>query len=882
MIFLKTEFKGVNLAFLFAVLLFAGAASAQTADESVLYNENDVEEVLTLGTRVAGKSLSESTVPVEIIDEEDILATGHTEVGRIIQTIVSSFNFSSSSISDGTDALRPATLRGLGPDQVLVLVNGKRRHGSALIHINTSVGRGTSGYDMNSIPVAAIKRIEVLRDGASAQYGSDAVAGVINIVLKNSEDDGRAITSYGKTYEGDGGVYVASIGKGVNFGDGSAFFAFEFRDRERTNRAGRQGAVQYPDTEYFELGNSAHTNFDAAANTAAANRGYPEGTVVLTDNAINSNEVGFNRDQFRVGDAESRQYSGALTITQPFGENEVALWGTGSYRKNTSGGFFRRANQLGRNPANSDYPDGFLPLIETSIGDWGGGVEFKRDLNDDGDSVALSVGGGVNTFDFKIKNSQNASYVNCVRNFNSLAGGTAPDPSSGSPGSGQAACMNNGITAQDVNGITPHSADAGGFQLGLVNVNLDFKHPSPIWHFAWGIDYRADTYKINSGDPYSHLDYDGNGGASAGIQVFPGFQPQNEVNETRHAFGFYADFERKFKNFITFNHAFRVERYSDFGTTINGKLAAISNPLWWLTLRGAVSSGFRAPSMQQLYFNSISTQFDSDGIASEVGTFRNDSELAKRIGIPELKEEQSRNFSGGFIINPLPGLSFEADFYWIQVDDRIIISGRIDEDHVDESIIGNNVAQFFLNAADTETRGVDISASYRLGFGASILDFALGGTINETEIKRVNLPAGLPDALLTEQDRSILESWQPKDRWNLSAAYNWNFITATFTQHRYGEYTVLDGSAQTYGAKYPSDAQLSFDFGKFGIFKIGANNIFDLTPDRNNIGQARGETIVDHEGNLVVDSPGVFTYSRRSAPFGFNGGFYYFSWERKI
>ena len=771
----------------------------------------------------------------------------------------------------------------MGPDQILVLVNGKRRHGSALIHVNTSVGRGTSGYDMNSIPVAAIKRIEVLRDGASAQYGSDAVAGVINVVLKDGEDEGGAMTSYGQTYEGDGGTFIASVGTGTVFENGGkVFFALERRDRERTNRAGLQGTIQYPDTEYFEFGDTAATHYDATANSAAMAKGYGEGTIIVTGDP-DGKEAAFDRRQFRIGDASSEQTSGVLTFESPLTDStDIRVRTTGSHRKNTSGGFYRRANQTSRNPANSDYPDGFLPLINTTITDWSGESEFSHEFGGILGTLDLSVGGGINKFDFRVKNSHNASYANCVRNFDSLTNDE------------KNACRGNGISAQEDNGAVPSSADAGEFKLSLINANADMRNKYLWGHLAWGLDYRVDTYEISAGEEYSYLDYDGGGtGADGGIQVFPGFSPENEVVEDRHAIGGYVDFERELPQAITINPAVRYEYYSDFGSTINGKLALRANPLWWLTMRASGSSGFRAPSMQQLYFNNRSTQFDSDGKAQEVGTFRNDSAIAKEIGIPELKEERSWNFSGGFMAEPLPGLSFSADFYWIKVNDRIVVSGQIDPfaDDADPvvaaledafRVAGIGKGQFFMNAADTRTMGVDISASYRFGLFDGIMSLLLNGTINDTEITKIKLPIDLPASLFTPQDRSIVESWQPKDRWSLSSSFEKGMVKATITQHRYGEYTVVDGATKTYGARYPTDVQVGFDLGKIGVFKIGANNIFDITPEKNEIGQARGGTIVDDEGNLIADSPGVFTYSRRSAPFGFNGGYYYVSWEKKI
>ena len=362
----------------------------------------ELEKLVVLGSRFQERSVSDSPVPVDVITEEEIVATGQTEVGRIIQELVPSFNFSSSTISDGTDALRPATLRGLGPDQVLVLVNGKRRHKSALVHVNTSVGRGTAGVDMNTIPVSAIKRIEVLRDGASAQYGSDAISGVINIVLKDGYD-GKITASAGQLYEGDGETLVASINKGFSLGGESVVNAtLEVRDRGRSNRAGVMGDIQYPGSECL----------DADGNAASC--GSLSGPRMLSDNSVNDPERSFDRNRFRIGDADSTHVSFVLNMRGPvdFMDGEIYSFFDLSTRENESGGFYRRANALSQNPAGSDYPDGFLPLIKTRINDYAFGAGFGGDLTDSIKMDASYVVGG-NTFSFEIANSHNATWVMC-------------------------------------------------------------------------------------------------------------------------------------------------------------------------------------------------------------------------------------------------------------------------------------------------------------------------------------------------------------------------------------------------------------------------------------------------------------------------------------
>ncbi len=853
-----------------ATLLVAGLLSPLT-------NAFELEKLVVLGSRFEERSVSDSPVPVDVITEEEIVATGQTEVGRIIQELIPSFNFSSSTISDGTDALRPATLRGLGPDQVLVLVNGKRRHKSALIHVNTSVGRGTAGVDMNAIPVSAIKRIEVLRDGASAQYGSDAISGVINIVLKDGYD-GKITATAGQLYEGDGETLVASINKGFSLGGESVVnVTLEVRDRKSSNRAGLMGDIQYrgsmcqDNIDGSPIGClSSAWSYDDLNGDGRKNENEPytrraKSPLTLTDDPVNDPERSIDRDVFRVGDADSTQVSFVTNMRGPvdFMDGEVYSFFDLSIRDNESGGFYRQ-NRNGGNPAGSDYPDGFLPLINTRVNDYAFGAGFEADLTDSVEMDLSYVVGG-NTFAFEITDSQNASWVACRQKTD------------------KSGC----IEGVDYTGDAQTSAEAGELKLFQHTVNLDFTSPFSFGNFAWGGEYRREKYQIVAGETYSWEDYDMPGGSPGGIQVFPGFKPSNEVSETRDAIGAYAETEFDLGDMLLLSPAVRYENYSDFGNTFNGKLSARAALSDSFALRGSASTGFRAPSMQQIYFNNTSTQLNQ-GVLRTVGTHRNDSNLAKEIGVPELKEETSRNFSAGFVFNPLPVLTITTDFYHITIDDRVILSGRIeDTEGIPESIRAvlrpdNSQGQFFMNAADTTTKGVDIVASLDHSFAdASALRLVLAGTVNETEITDVNLPAGLPESLFTDQDRSIVEEWQPKDRFSLSGTYSRGPASLLIAVHRYGEYTVTEANqdTQTFGAKYLTDASLSVDVGKMGTFKIGANNLFDVKPDKNTIGQARGGTIQDHDGSVIVDSPGVFTYSRRSAPFGFNGGYYYVAYE---
>ena len=806
-----------------------------------------IEEVVTVGTRTTGRVATDSPVPVDAFDTEAFDRTGATEVGRALQLLAPSFNFSSSTISDGTDALRPATLRGLGPDQTLVLVNGKRRHGSALIHVNGSVGRGTAGTDLNAIPISAIQRIEVLRDGAAAQYGSDAIAGVINIVLKDNAEGGDLSASFGETSEGDGGTTVLSYNQGLEIGDGGFFnFDIEYRDRDATNRAGLNGNCLYEHLSPCVT--------------------LPDGSRQTTEPL----EIAANRLNFRIGDAESEHISATANLGLPLaGGNEFYAFATFSDRDNLSGGFFREPDSAGDNPifqfdgvtpVNNGLPfieNGFSPSINTQIDDLSINAGVTGELSS-GWSWDASIGYAENDFSFTIRDSINASLVSAT-------------------------------------GSSPRSAFAGELGLGLLTLDFDMVRPQDWGSLAWGVSYREDSYEIDPGQEESYRDYDANPDGSpfnpafngdAGIEVFPGFSPANAVDEDRDAISLYIDAEWDATDQLLLGGAVRAEDYSDFGSTLNAKGTAAFNVTDTVMLRGAVSTGFRAPSLQQQFFNNTSTQFQG-GVAVQIGTFRTDSALAQDIGIPELEEETSTNISVGVVFEPTDSWTISLDYYDIQIDDRIVYSGDFTpglDPALDAALLaaGADRAKFFLNAADTSTTGFDAVANYTTDLGDGVFDLSIAAAVTETDIDSVNIPASLgaipnvSDVVFPAFDRSILTEWQPEDRFSVSGNYaqnNWDVYVAL---NRFGEYAVLDGgNRQVFGAKSVLDAQFRYHFDNGLTLKVGGNNLTDETPDQNTVGQSRTGRIVDGAGNVVVDTPGVFVFSRRSAPFGINGAYYY-------
>ena len=835
-------------------------AAGQSEATVVLAPAQTVDAVVVVGTRSIGRRALQAPVPIEVIDTEQLRLTGQSETGRSIQMLVPSFNFPSSTISDGTDALRPATLRGLGPDHVLVLVNGKRRHKSALLHVNSSVGRGTAGTDFNAIPSSAIKRIEVLRDGAAAQYGSDAIAGVINIVLKDDADAGDADIYWGQTYEGDGDTWNTNGNYGMKVGEaGFLNLSVEWRDRYRTNRAGLTGTRQY---DWVEVDPGRPP--DATIEIKDANGNVTDEKPVWFD----QREYYFNRKNFRVGDSDSTQRVGFYNFGLPLTEG-VALYSFGSYstRQNNSSGFYRNAKDASRN-VKAIYPDGFLPEINTGIEDVSVafGVTWKHNPTDL--DVDIGFNHGLNTFDFFVSNSLNASY------------GAA----------------------------SPTSADSGGFRLDQTAFNVDVTYPlmyqSSLVNLAGGIELRREGYGIRAGEPVSWFNAGlGVDGAAGGIQVFPGFRPDNALDESRTNIAGYADFESylsgKPGTGLLVGAAVRGEQYSDFGATITGKATTRYDVTKQIAFRAAGSTGFRAPLLQQLYFNNISTQFkvdnnDADGdgnttelLPFEVGTFRNDSDAARALNIPELKEETSVNVSGGIVVKPVQNLWLTVDAFQIDIDDRIVLSGSFSADAVPALVAaGASQAQVFTNVAQTRTRGIDVATGYLHAFdNESILNVKVAATWADTEvIGDVEAPGpiliGFEEILFPERERSIIEEWQPNTRINLTTDYIIGSLKIGSALRYFGSYTVQAGSGenarrQTYSGKWIADLQGIYQLNKSLTLTLGINNFLNQLTDLNELGQVRGGTLIDSIGTVIVDSPGVFRYDRAAAPFGFNGGFYY-------
>ena len=803
---------------------------------------------MTIGSRArAGRSPLDASTPIDLIDAATLARSGSAETGRMLLAALPSFQFPSSTVTDGTDSLRAASLRGLGPDQVLVLVNGKRRHTSGLIHVNGSVGRGTSGVDFNAIPASAIERIEVLRDGAAAQYGSDAIAGVINIILKGGDSQGELGWHQGEYLEEDDGRSDNLwFDKGWEFAGGFLNVDLNYRDRERTNRAGSDNTQWFP-----ELGGGA----------------------------LDPREFSVDRRVFRIGDSESEHLSltlnGAFDIADGY---ELYFSLLGSERESLSAGFYRRPIDQTRNiplplPHGEAWaPIGFLPLIQTRSEDLSLilGTRFEYM----GWDVDIGFTHGANEFNFEVRNSVNASWVNSQK--------TVPEALA-----------------------APRSADAGTLGVELQTLNADFTREADFGNLAFGAFWRRDRYQIEAGEEYSWQDYDvkcletstclglnAGGGGSAGIQVFPGYQERSELDKAREAHGVYADVEHEIGERLRLGAAARFENYSDFGDTLNGKLSARWRFHSDWALRASISSGFKAPSIQQLYFNNISTQFSGDTLL-EIGTFHNGDPRLRDIGVPELSEEKALNLSLGLTYAPASNLSLGIDVYSIDIEDRILLSGQIDgaegtplRDVLSQANVEK--VQFFFNAADTATDGLDLTLDWAPRTQlAGELSFRLAANISHTRIEKLRVPSKLAesgiesDMLFSRYYRSILEDWTPRRRVNADMRYRLGGWDANLSLNHFGKYQITDSddNKQTLGARTYVNLNFARELRRGLEIKFGVDNLFGTIPEKSRVNISRSNIagLTDSvSGETLEGSYGPFELGRHSAS-GFNGAFYHAS-----
>ena len=749
--------------------------NGQETQNFTLEDATLLSQVTVVGSRNMNRSSTDTPAPVDVINIQEVTTKqGQLDVNQLLQFAAPSFNSNRQTGSDGADHVDPASLRGLGPDQTLVLINGKRRHQSALVNLFGSRGRGNTGTDLNAIPAAAIERIEILRDGAAAQYGSDAIAGVINIVLKETANQLTA---------------------NVNAGMYKARYRFDDKNFDGQNyNVNLNYGLKIAKTGFVNV--TADYNFRDHTNRA---------------NTSPLDEI--SRRQY--GDPQMKNAAIYYNAKIPVGKNfQVYSFGGHNTRTGDAYAWTRFADDVKNVP--SIYPNGFDPIIASKITDNAAtvgvrGVWKQWDID-------LSNTYGFNKFDFSVKNSLNTS-----------------------------------LGAQ-----SPTSFEAGGFQLGQNVTNLNFtrfyKSVLSGLNVAFGGEYRTERYKIFAGEEASYTTYDQN--FAGGSQGFPGFSPADITNHSRSNFGAYLDVEADLTKKLLVDAAVRFENYSDFGSTLNGKLGARYKITDDIAVRGSVSTGFRAPSLAQKYFNSTFTNF-VNGQAVQVLLANNSSAVTKALGIPELKQETSQNASLGITVTPKgSALSVTVDGYYVKVKDRVVLTGQFsDEDEAIGPLLKSlNVgqAQFFTNALSyTTTKGIDVIVAHSTGLGKGRFSTTLAANFNWMKLGPINTSpalAGKEDTYFNQRERSFVLASAPPSKINLTFDYtisklslmvrfvrfgeikltNWNY--GSINEETNQEYTQAEYT-DIYKPKIQTDITVNYKFSKNISLSVGGSNILNAYPN---------------------------------------------------
>ena len=794
-------------------MVFAQKEPNQTKSDSTKVNE--LQEIQIVGSRNSKRTVLNSAVPIDIINVKDVTTqSGKIEINELLQYLAPSFNANKQSGSDGADHVDPASLRGMGPDQTLVLINGKRRHQSSLINLFGTRGRGNTGTDLNAIPASAIKRIEILRDGAAAQYGSDAIAGVINIVLNDNV-----------------GELNGSVTTGVYRNDAQGDFL--------------PGTPNTPGYELDQNGNGntygKDKNYDGFSLKAGANYGVKIGKnggfVNFTGEYLSKEKTLRPSFDFRkgFGEAEIKSYNLMANLQIPLSKSIDFYAFGGRNDRNTDAYAFTRNG--GERVVESIYPGGYTPRITSKIIDNSIAFGFKTETSN-GWKIDLSNAYGKNSFDYTIKGTLNAS----------------------------------------LEAASPKQFNAGGFSLSQNTSNLDFsrnfKSVLNGLNFAFGGEYRIEKYQITAGEVGSYATYDTSGNPitnsatqfapidpisgnprPGGSQGFPGFSPKNEVNQQRTSTAAYVDAELDVSNEFLIGTALRYEHYSDFGNTLNLKLAYKLKLSDNVSLRGSFGTGFRAPSLAQIYFNTSFTNFTSTG-GTEVLLAANGSAVTQGFGIDKLKEEKSRNGSVG-LTGKFGKFTATVDGYLINVSNRIVLTGYFNASALN---LGVQQAQFFVNGVSTVTKGIDVVFAWKDSFGSSKLGATLVGNINTMKVSHVNNGTLDQETFFGAREIAFLKASAPNNKFGLNLNYGRKWFDAGMAFTRFSKVVLVDyaGLDNVYDPKIVTDLTFGFQLIKQVKLSVGSNNLFNIYPTKQ-----------DESGN--TEAGGYWD----AVQMGFSGAYYY-------
>ncbi|MEP3390224.1 MAG: TonB-dependent receptor [Reichenbachiella sp.] len=835
-------------------------ASGENKTLNVTIEENVelLNELVVVGTRSRPRSNVDTAVPVDILDAKDLTSTGQNTFDKALTYRVPSFNSVQTPVNDATSLLDPYEIRNMGPSRTLILINGKRKNLSALLYTQTSPGRGETGADISAIPQDAIERVEILRDGASAQYGSDAIAGVMNIILKDDVDYGSVTLRAGITGEGDGESVGVSLNAGTGLGNGGFLnYTVDFSKRELANRPGTVNAQG--EASDFGAALADVQEFLNRRPDAGNINGSPETTAAKF--LVNG---GFN-----ISDNTKGYFNGAYVYknVNSYANYRTPYWRTVADMPYLADFF------PGNHPTNPGGYDGYVPTFDGLLNDYNGTLGVRSEMNGWTYDGSFTVGG--NTQTYKVTNSHNRNFVYSPSTWLDANG-------NGSVDDGE---INEGSLLYREN--SPISFDPGGTKFNHIVGNIDIsKEISSSLAMAFGAEFRNETFTVIEGGKAS---YDGGGADS-----FAGNTPENSGKFNRYNFGGYFDLSFDVTEDFLLNGTVRAENYSDFGQAFVWKLSSRYKLMDdKMTVRASASTGFRAPTLHQIYTQKAQYSFVPGAGIQVGGLVNNVSPQAKLLGIPQLDAEESFNFTVGMGLRPSDNFDITVDYYNISVSDRIVLSTEIGPTAgggtpLDQVLADNNLSDvsFFVNALDTKTSGIDFVANYKnLGVGNGTLGFTLSGNYTienerDGDVKNPDLVAGAGQSVVNETQEALFFTSRPKTKWILGINYdlgkfgfslnNTYFGTTTFRQQG------MDSNLKTeFKPKVVTDLGVNFRASDKVNISFNVNNILNVLPEWEfKALNASGETLLNDPAQ-VQNQSNLITFNQRYSQMTYDG--YHFS-----
>ncbi len=792
------------------------AVGNQSVVNATLKDGSSLDEVILVGSRTAPRSNANSPLPVDVLQAKELSRTGQATFDKALQFRIPSFNTVQTPVNDATSLLDPYEIRNMGPSRTLVLINGKRKNVSALLYTQDSPGRGETGTDISAIPIDAIKSIQVLRDGASAQYGSDAIAGVINIILKDNASEGSATLRAGTTSEGDGDMIGVSINNGSSIGDDKGYvnYTIDFSKVGLANRPGMVSALGEADGGTGFGANIDQVREFLSRKPDAGNiNGSPE--TVASKFLING---GYDLSD------EAELYFNAAYVFKKV--NSFANYRT-PYWKVATGDLAYLTDLFPSDEAGGF--DGYVPTFEGVLNDYNATVGIRKTVNEWNVDGSITFGGNKQTY--KVNNSHNAS--------------------------------------EDYQALSPTSFDPGGTAFSHVVGNLDVsKLLSDKVSIGMGAEFRNENFEVIAGKVSS---YEGGGSDS-----FSGNDIKNSGIFNRYNLGAYFSLDYDVSEDFLLSGTVRSENYSDFGDTFVYKLSSRYKLSDKITMRGYVSSGFRAPSLHQIYTEKSQYSFADGGGIDVVGLVNNVSPKARELGIPKLTPEKSTNFTVGLGGKLSKNVSFTVDYYKIDVKDRVIYTNQI----------GKN--QFFINGFDTTTSGIDfVSGISNIELGAGKLALNLSGNYTIENKNTEDVPTivveGAEYDVLDRSNLALMFTSRPKTKWILGANYDLDKFGVSLNNTYFGKTTfkqkfMSENLRTEFIPKVITDLAINFNATDKLTIAFNVNNLFNILPEwefkaENIAGQAiindtrltsSGLTQLQNESNAI-------TFNQRYSQMTYDG-----------